>query len=81
MARLSYRAGLRYAAPSLVLLLLVGCSSTVEDGIPIVTDGTFTGTIRELSEPGSTYKMRQRIDDAKCREAGHRGVWQLPAPA
>jgi hypothetical protein len=50
-------------------LLLVGCSMTAKDGAPIVRegplpgDGSMIGTIRELENPGSTYKHREAIDD------------------
>lgn len=70
MTLLSHRVGLHRAGHCLALLALCGCSSTAQDGTPIATDGTLTGHLRELSAPGSTYKLRQRVDDEKCREFG-----------
>jgi hypothetical protein len=35
-----------------------------------VLDGTIIGTVREISNPGSTYKALQQADDAKCRSLG-----------
>jgi hypothetical protein len=62
---------------ALVALVLVGCGLHAADGTPIATDGTLTGAISELADPGSTYKARQAAedtrqaaDDAKCREYG-----------
>ena len=47
-----------------------------KDGTPIVRegplpgDGSLTGTIAELANPGSTYKRRAAADDAKCLSYG-----------
>ncbi len=52
----------------LVLIGLGGCSAA--DGTPIMTDGTLTGMVREMNEPGSTFKSREAADDAKCQQYG-----------
>ncbi len=56
--------------------MLAACSMTAEDGTPIVRegplpgDGSIIGTIKELADPGSTYKRREAADDTRCRELG-----------
>jgi hypothetical protein len=56
--------------------MLAACSMTAKDGTPIVREGPFPGdgsligTIKELSDPGSTYKQRTAAADTKCRELG-----------
>ena len=52
-------------------LALAGCAANWE------TDGTFTGFVKEVANPGSTYEARQAAEkaqqaanDAKCRELG-----------
>ena len=60
-------------------LLLAACSMTAKDGTPIVQEGLFPGdgsligTIKELADPGSTYKQRKAAADAKCRDLGFKG--------
>jgi hypothetical protein len=67
---------MRVIATILLGLSLAACSLTAKDGTPIVRegplpgDGSLTGTIRELANPGSTYKRREVTDIAKCRELG-----------
>jgi hypothetical protein len=57
-----------WAANAIMLLALSGCSAS--DGSPMSFDGSLTGAMNELAEPGSTLKNRQKADDAKCREFG-----------
>lgn len=64
------------ATACLLGVAVAACSMTAKDGTPIVRegplpgDGSLTGTIQELAEPGSTYKRREATDDAKCRQLG-----------
>ncbi len=57
-------------------LALAGCSMTAKDGTPIVREGPFPGdgsligTVKELADPGSTYRQRTAADDTKCRALG-----------
>jgi hypothetical protein len=50
--------------------VLPGCNATTRDGTPVVLDGTLTGAVRELANPGSTYKRHEAEDDARCRQFG-----------
>lgn len=72
---------MRTIATVCLALALAGC--TAADGTPVTWegplpgDGTLTGFLREVANPGSIYKARQAAemarqaaDDAKCRELG-----------
>ena len=62
---------MRTIATVCLVLALAGCAPDWE------TDGTLTGFVKEVANPGSTYKARQAAEkarqaanDAKCRELG-----------
>lgn len=67
---------MRGIATTWLALALAACSSTAKDGTPIVRegplpgDGTLTGTISELSNPGSTFKKREAEDNLRCQQLG-----------
>jgi hypothetical protein len=50
--------------------LLGSCNATTKDGAPVILDGSMMGMVREINDPGSTYRSRQAADDRKCREYG-----------
>ena len=62
---------MRTIATVCLALALAGCAANWE------TDGTLTGFVEEVANPGSTYKARQAAEkarqaagDRKCRELG-----------
>ena len=63
-------------AAVLASTLLAACNMTTKDGTPIIRegplpgDGTFLGTVQELTDPGSTYRNREAADDLRCRQFG-----------
>jgi hypothetical protein len=67
---------MRAIATILLGLALAACSMTAKDGTPVVREGLFPGdgsligTIKEVADPGSTYKSREAADNARCRELG-----------
>jgi hypothetical protein len=54
--------------PLAAALALSAC--TAPDGSPMVYDGTLTGTLKEITHPGSTFSARLDENDKKCQQDG-----------
>jgi hypothetical protein len=54
--------------PLAAALALGACAAP--DGTPMVYDGTFLGTVKEITHPGSTFNARLDENDQKCQQNG-----------
>jgi hypothetical protein len=53
-----------------IVVALALCACTAPDGTPMVYDGSITGTLKEITQPGSTFRAKLDANDQQCQQSG-----------